>query len=563
MKNSFFAKLCLLGLILTLVLSLPQTVYAAETEITEETISEIRSRLDRALQTGATSVELADLNIIVNMYSDRFGAQYQKILDLCDECAKETGSFRLGSHREPYVGISPKVAPADGCNEFGVGPNHLISIGLIYEEYYRRADGSADTELIGAVQEQLTREYQTALSVVSADMNDVEKALALYDYIIAVSNYPDVESIDENGIVRYDEESYSAISVFRDHISVCVANATAYCYLLSDCGIPCIRVDSDEMEHSWTMLFVDGAWYHADPTWDNRKYEGGMTSLGDWNDDIWDLGAASHHYFLKSDEEMLNRLEHHDWFLTKDYSVDHSVDRTPVSGPSGSFDDVFFSDGNLWQEDVHYNYVNGSWFFLNRSRNRIVRTAYGQNMTEAEYLDAPSENAMKYVYSSGDCLFICEQSGIWRCDTRDGRMEKLDLAENRADTGEPVFTEMNIASGYLNGVVVYNYWAETPDPISFSYSTEELLQMQTVSEPEAPVITEPETKPEEEASEPTKEAPGEETAEQKETENSPEEAAGEAAAPQAEHSGIWIAVLLGLAAAAGAAAILVRRRRQK
>ena len=583
MKNNFTAKVFLISLIMLFFLAVPQTVYAEETDITDEIISEVRSRIDRAFLAGEPSADLADMNIIVNMYSDRFGAQYQKILDLCDDYAKENGSFLLGSHKEPFVSFSPGTEETDGCNEYGVGPNRLTSISLIYDEYYRRADGSADLELIDRVRKQLTREYETALSVVSEDMNDVEKALALYDYIIAVSNYPDVKSIDENGIELYDNESYSAVSVFRDHISVCVANATAYCYLLSDCGIPCIRVDSNEMEHSWTMLKVDGAWYHADPTWDDPKYEEGLTSIGDWNDDIWDLGAAGHLYFLKSDEEMEDRLGHYGWALIMDYTKDRSVDGTPVSGPSGSFGNAFFGDGNIWQEDVHYNYVDGYWYFLNRNTNRIVRTVYGQDMAAAEYLDAPSENTMKYVYSSGDCLFICEDGGIWRYDTKDGKMEKLALAENDSDKGEPVFTEMNIASGKLNGVAVYSCWSENPVPVSFSYPVEEVLQMEAVIGTEESAATETETESAENTVEPAEEITPEEAAEKKEestreepageaaessteesagetAESGAEEPAGEVTEPEKAHSGILPVALPGLAAAVLAGTLFIRKR---
>ena len=550
LNNRSMAKILMICMLLLLFLSVSQTVYAEETDISEEILSEVRSRIGRALQAGETSADLSDMNIIVNLYSDRFGVQYEKILDLCRDYEKENGSFVLGSHREPFVSINPDTEPADGCNEYGVGPNRLTSIGLIYDDYYCRADGRADLELIGRVQEQLTREYEAALSVVSEDMTDVEKALALYDYILAVSDYPDVKSIDENGIEVYDNESYSAVSVFRDHISVCVANATAYCYLLSDCGIPCIRVDSGEMEHSWTMLKVNGAWYHADPTWDDPKFEWGLTSTGDWNDDIWDLGAAGHHYFLKSDEEMTGRLGHYGWALAKDYTEGRSESGTPASGPSGSFDNVFFGDGNIWQEDVHYSYVNGNWYFLNRTTNRIVRTVYGQDMAAAEYLDAPSEEPMKYVYGSGDCLFICDAGGIWRYDTKDGRMEKLDLAENHPDKGEPVFTEMNIASGKLNGVAVCFNQPEGPVPVSFSYPVQELLQMEAVSGPEESAAAEKETGPEEEKPEPAEEP-------------SPEEPAGEVTEPEEEHSVLWPVVLLGLAAAAAVAGIFFHRRRTK
>ena len=486
-----FLKTAALTAMLFLIM-LPRTVLAKETELTEEILGEIDRRMEQAFEAGEAQADLSDLNIIVNMYSDKLGKQYQKVLDRCSTFAKDHGYFLLGSHKEPYISPAPLTEETEECNEFGVGPNRLVAIELNYDAFYRLPDDSADLELIARTQEKLTREYECAMSVVTDEMTDVEKALALYDYIIAVSNYPDAESIDEDGIETYNSESYSAISVFRDHVSVCVANATAYCYLLSDCGIPCIRVDSDGMEHSWAMVKVNGAWYHADPTWDDPRYMDGWTSMWDLNNDIWDLGAAGHTYFLKSDEEMENYLWHFGWEIMVDYTADGSMGETPASGPSGSFDDTFFGNDSLWQNDVHYNYVNGDWYFLDRSSNRIIRMALGQAMEEAEYIDAPSENMMKYVYGSGPCLFICEADGIWRYDTRSGAMEKLPLAENSADRGQPEFTEMNVASGRLNGVVIYRDDAGDPDLTEFSYSVEELLEMKGTPETEEPVMTETE-----------------------------------------------------------------------
>lgn len=487
----------LLFVSLVLLMAMARPVYA-ETKLTEEMLTEIGARLDRAVEAGEAEADLSDMDIIVNMYSDRFSEEYQKVLDICDDCRAERACFTLGSHKETYAFILPETEPVEGSNEYGVGPNKLMSIGIDYDDYYSRPDGSADVGLIARTQEKLTKEYDVAMSVVSDEMSDVEKALALYDYIIAVSNYPPLESIGEDGVEVYDSESYSGLSVFRDHISVCVANATAYCYLLSDCGIPCIRVDSDAMHHSWTMLQVGGAWYHADPTWDNPRYMEGYTGRWDQNNDIWDLGAASHIFFLKSDDEMTDGLGHYGWSIMADYTKDGSVDKLPESGPSGSFDDTFFGINNPWQEEVHYNYVDGEWYFLNRSANKIVRTAYGQAEDEARYIDAPSEQLMKYVYGGGGCLFICEDDGIWRYDIKSGEMGRLPLAENSAGNEEPIFTEMNTASGALNGVVMYPVHPEDPgeeydiefDFVEFSYPLEEVLAMEIIAGTEEEATTE-------------------------------------------------------------------------
>lgn len=556
MKDYFSTKNMirkLLGfcLIMLVSLTLPQIAFAEETEITSQMLTEIESRVNKALDAGEEYVDLTDLGIITNMYADRIGEQYQKVLNLCDTCQNNHGSFFVGSHRDPYAYVSPATEPAEEADSYGTGPNLLAGITIAYDPYYMFSDGGADTELIAQSQAKMTQEYDYAISVVNDHMNDTEKALALYDYLIALTDYPDAEMIDEEGIEVYSEDSCSACAVFRDHLSVCVANATAYCYLLSDCGIPCIRVDSAEMQHSWVMLKVDGAWYHADPTWDNARFENGTTSKGDPNDDSWDIGAASHHYFLKSDKEMQEGLEHYGWELVKDYSPDSSVTELPEADQSGNYDSLFFGKDNIWQEDVNYNYINGCWYFLNMASNQIVKTVYGLDMNKAEYIDAPSEEIMKYAYSSGNYLFICDDKGIWRCNTLDGKMERLDLQEARDQRGTPLFTEMNIASGQLNGIVQYEIGQEQWEPAAYSYSMEDLLQMAVIPETEAAAETESASESASETAAQSSSAAVESSA-----------AAGtEAAKPAKRSGGILPFVLIGLAAAAGLGGIIYYRKK--
>ncbi|MGX8715475.1 MAG: transglutaminase domain-containing protein, partial [Lachnospiraceae bacterium] len=556
MKNHFFRKsmivsLFSLCLILFLSLSVPQMASAEETELTSQLLAEMEARINAALDAGEEYVDLTDLNIITNMYADRFGEQYQKVLDLCQKCQDNHGSFFVGSHRDPYAAAEPEIKPTEETNSYGVGPNALTGIMISYDPYYMYSDGGADTELIAQTQAKMTQEYDFAMSVVSDHMNDTEKALALYDYLIALTDYPDAEMINEEGIAVYDDETYNAGAVFRDHLSVCVANAIAYCYLLSDCGIPCIRVDSSEMQHSWVMLKLDGAWYHADPTWDNARYENGATSKGDPNDDSWDIGAVSHHYFLKSDREMQEGLEHYGWQMIKDYSPNGSVTELPEASQSGNFDSLFFGKDNIWQEDVNYNYINGCWYFLNTSANQIVKTVYGLDMNKAEYLEAPSGELMKYAYGSGNYLFICDDKGIWRCNTLDGRMERLDLPEARDQRGTPLFTEMNVASGQLNGVVQYQVGEDNWEPVAYSYPVEELLHMAVIPETEEAVETES-------ASESVSESSAESSSAAVES----SEAAGtEAAKPTRKSGGILPFVLIGLAAAGGLGAIIYYKKK--
>ena len=79
-----FSSMVLFFLAVVLLLAVPRSVCAEETVMTEELSMEIRNRLEHALEAGETEADLSDLNLIMNMYSDRFGEPYKQLLDLCD-----------------------------------------------------------------------------------------------------------------------------------------------------------------------------------------------------------------------------------------------------------------------------------------------------------------------------------------------------------------------------------------------------------------------------------------------------------------------------------------------
>ena len=79
-----FSSMVLFFLAVVLLLAVPRGVCAEETVMTEELSMEIRNRLEQALEAGETEADLSDLNLIMNMYSDRFGEPYKQLLDLCE-----------------------------------------------------------------------------------------------------------------------------------------------------------------------------------------------------------------------------------------------------------------------------------------------------------------------------------------------------------------------------------------------------------------------------------------------------------------------------------------------
>lgn len=155
--------------------------------------------------------------------------------------------------------------------------------------------GSRST--IEAEKAKFTGEAEKALAYVSNGMTEYEKALAVHDYIILNCEY-DEDSLD-GGLLS--GQAHTAYGALVKKLAVCDGYAKAYQYIMKELlGIPCQVVTSSEMAHAWSLIKLDGKWYHADLTWDDPLYDC--------------IGRVNHQYFLLSDSVMSDaEHEHHDW----------------------------------------------------------------------------------------------------------------------------------------------------------------------------------------------------------------------------------------------------------
>ena len=144
--------------------------------------------------------------------------------------------------------------------------------------------------------------------IISDDMTDVEKAHAVYDWVMMQVNYDHgvvgVSSLDQ--AVKYS--AYYLEGVFTDKTSyaVCDGISKAYALMCNMENIECIRVagvagaDYNEESwggHAWNKVKVNGEWYIVDCTW-------GDESMVLWNNNSVYHEMAFHRYFLLTDREV-------------------------------------------------------------------------------------------------------------------------------------------------------------------------------------------------------------------------------------------------------------------
>ncbi len=126
------------------------------------------------------------------------------------------------------------------------------------------------------------------------------QVLAVHDYLVRTCAYGDPES-------AVDHTAYGALLSGQ---AVCEGYASAFRILMDRLGIPCIVVSSEEMEHGWNMVQLDGQWYHVDVTWDDPTPDRGPDA------------DVSHRFLLRGDDYMAAN-EHYGWESPYEAPSDH------------------------------------------------------------------------------------------------------------------------------------------------------------------------------------------------------------------------------------------------
>lgn len=162
----------------------------------------------------------------------------------------------------------------------------------------------------------------SAKAAVTNSADPLQTAIELHDYLAVNCEY-DIDNYNNNSI---PDTSYSIYGVFAKRIAVCQGYALAYKYLLNQYGITCHMVTSDNINHAWNLIELNGNYYQVDVTWD---------------DPTWDLvGRACHDNMFRSDAAFTNHLKNgsKDWKVTKSYYVipDYATDTT--------YDNAFWAD---------------------------------------------------------------------------------------------------------------------------------------------------------------------------------------------------------------------------
>ncbi len=110
--------------------------------------------------------------------------------------------------------------------------------------------------------------------IITADMTDYEKELAVYNWQVKYISYDESYFSAIPSEVDVYDYNYYPYGVLKYHSAICVGNATTFKLFMDLLDIDCMIIHSTEQgEHAWNLVKLEDEWYHVDVTFDGGMYE--------------------------------------------------------------------------------------------------------------------------------------------------------------------------------------------------------------------------------------------------------------------------------------------------
>ena len=245
---------------------------------------------------------------------------------------------------------------------------------ILYVEYYFDADTMAQKQ-----QEIKAKVNEVISSIITDGMSDLEKELAINNYICENAVYDDAacDNAKEHDFYGVDEQyydSFTAYGILINGVGVCASYAADFKLLADAAGLES-RIVTGMLEgslpHAWNKVKIDGNWCIVDATNNDNDYmQNGLLNL--------------------SDETANGVLTQND-----DFVLDENV-----------------SDYAATSDDKEYYHVSGKFFSkdeiasklteeLSKGDATLLRTDYDLNETEFNQIAQEVANQSKFDLTGG------------------------------------------------------------------------------------------------------------------------------------------------------------------
>ncbi|MBQ9279162.1 MAG: hypothetical protein IJ224_11085 [Lachnospiraceae bacterium] len=243
--------------------------------------------------------------------TDDMAVLTKMISDQIDE-GKNSGDFYIKNiDMDELAGINDYICSLNGnVSQYSIleKSRHGMKVRFFYEisdnyyVYQKYVNGTGIPSDRPAAMKLYEKVNEIIPKIISSNMTDYEKELAIHDYIVTNCEY---------GYADYSNDyAYRAYGVLVQGKAVCNGYAEAMALLLN-----CVGVENEIMTgwasgelHAWNRVKLDGKWYQVDSTWD---------------DPIPDRGSFAGHQFFNVTDDIMD--DTHIWTIS-DYETCDSMD---------------------------------------------------------------------------------------------------------------------------------------------------------------------------------------------------------------------------------------------
>ena len=181
-----------------------------------------------------------------------------------------------------YALMNPDIAALYGTDKAALW-NHYKTIGVYEGRPAAGITDEANAKILAA---------QVAASIITPDMTDVQKVIAIHDWMVGYAHYDLSCGLNCRKIQGF----------MFERTGVCHGYAVTFEYFMTLLDIPCnVVLGESGGYHSWNSVFVNGQWLYVDVTKDDPV------------NSVMDLYSNS--YLLKTGDQML----YHTVWRTEDY----------------------------------------------------------------------------------------------------------------------------------------------------------------------------------------------------------------------------------------------------
>lgn len=290
----------------------------ASAQSADDTLARVKAALKQGIETFQTEINISEYQI----QKDSIGSIYEQV-----------------------VNENPELFYAG--NRYGYNLNANETVYKFFPYY--KADEKEVNQLTDAQKAQINEQRKELEAVVNdilaqvdSKWSPLEKALFLHDYLATHAQY---------------DTGRDAYTILVKGTGVCQAYTLAYRLLLNRVNIPSGTVSSNNLNHIWNLVQIDGNWYHIDVTWDDPTKD----RIGRVRHENFCTGDTKREKLVK--EAMKNQ---EGWVFEQDWEY------SPAVTVSSSFDSSYWA-----KVDSAYVPLNDNWYYLSYlsyGNSKLMRT---------------------------------------------------------------------------------------------------------------------------------------------------------------------------------------------